>query len=80
MRSAPTSSRRCCGARKLPVPRQVLRYAAQVTWRLRLQPSSIGWVDMALNVPLLDSGRARTELGWAPRRAGSTRSATRSPG
>jgi nucleoside-diphosphate-sugar epimerase len=52
------------------VPRQVLRYAAQATWRLRLQPSSIGWVDMALNVPLLDSTRARTELGWEPRRTG----------
>ena len=26
-----------------------------------------GWVDMALAVPLLDSGRAREELGWRPR-------------
>jgi nucleoside-diphosphate-sugar epimerase len=66
----PDELARLLGARKLPVPRQVLRYAAQITWRLRLQPSSIGWVDMALNVPLLDSGRARTELGWEPRRTG----------
>jgi nucleoside-diphosphate-sugar epimerase len=56
--------------RKLPVPRQVLRQAAQLTWRLHLQPIPVGWVDMALNVPLLDTTRARTELGWEPRRTG----------
>ncbi len=37
------------------------------SWRLRLQPSPPGWLDMALQVPLMDSGRARTELGWEPR-------------
>jgi UDP-glucose 4-epimerase len=38
-----------------------------VTWRLRLQPSPPGWVDMGLGVPLMDTTRARTELGWTPR-------------
>jgi UDP-glucose 4-epimerase len=56
--------------RKLPVPRQVLRQAAQLSWRLHLQPIPVGWVDMALNVPLLDTTRARTELGWEPRHSG----------
>ena len=56
--------------RTVPVPRGVIRAAAALTWRLRLQPSSPGWVDMALNVPILDTGRARSELGWEPRFSG----------
>jgi nucleoside-diphosphate-sugar epimerase len=58
------------GARKVPVPGAVLRGAAAVTWRLRLQPSPEGWVDMALGVPVMDTSRARTELGWEPQRTG----------
>lgn len=54
-------------ARTVPVPPRVLRAAASATWRLRLQPSPPGWVDMALNVPLMDTGRARLELGWEPK-------------
>jgi UDP-glucose 4-epimerase len=58
---------RLLGARQVPVPPSVLRGAAALTWRLRLQPSPPGWVDMALGVPLLDTSRARKELGWTPR-------------
>jgi nucleoside-diphosphate-sugar epimerase len=58
------------GARKLPVPAAVLRGAAAVTWRLRLQPSPEGWVDMALGVPVMSTRRARNELGWQPRKTG----------
>ncbi|HET9023327.1 MAG TPA: hypothetical protein VFN64_02070, partial [Burkholderiaceae bacterium] len=54
------------GARKVPVPAQLLRGAAAVTWRLRLQPSPEGWVDMALAVPVMDTSRVRSELGWEP--------------
>jgi UDP-glucose 4-epimerase len=54
-------------ARKVPVPPRLLRAFVAVTWRLRLQPTPEGWLDMALNVPLLDSARARSELGWVPR-------------
>ncbi|MBD0339285.1 MAG: NAD-dependent epimerase, partial [Thermoleophilia bacterium] len=32
------------------------------------QPSPPGWLDLALAVPLLDVSRARSELGWEPRR------------
>ncbi|HEU4702254.1 MAG TPA: NAD-dependent epimerase/dehydratase family protein [Conexibacter sp.] len=55
-------------ARRLPVRAGLLRGAAAAAWRLRLQPSPPGWVDLALAVPLMDTTRVRTELGWEPRR------------
>ena len=55
------------GARRVPVPAGAARAAMDLTWRLRLQPSPPGWLDMALRVPLMDAGRAREVLGWAPR-------------
>ena len=58
---------RLLDARPVRVPGAMLRAGALVTWKLRLQPSPPGWVDMALQVPLLDTTRARTELGWTPR-------------
>lgn len=50
------------------VPRWLARRAADLSWRLHLQPSPVGWFDMAAQSPLLDSTRARTELGWSPQR------------
>jgi nucleoside-diphosphate-sugar epimerase len=55
------------GARRVPVRSGLLRAAADVSWRLRLQPSPPGWIDLALGVPIMDTTRAREELGWAPR-------------
>jgi nucleoside-diphosphate-sugar epimerase len=54
-------------ARPVPVAPRVLRAAAAATWRLRLQPSPPGWVDLAHAVPLMDTSRIRSELGWRPR-------------
>lgn len=54
-------------ARTFPLPASVARALTDVTWRLRLQPTPPGWLDMALNVPLMSSARARSELGWQPR-------------
>jgi len=54
-------------AREVPVSGRVLRRLADLSWRLRLQPADAGWVDMALGVPLMDTTRAREELGWNPR-------------
>jgi len=56
-------------ARRVPVRAGLLRGAAELSWRLRLQPSPGGWVDLALAVPLMDTTRARRELGWEPRRS-----------
>ncbi len=58
---------RLLGARLVPVSPRVLRAGATLTWRLHLQPTPPGWVDLAFGVPLLDSTRAREELGWSPR-------------
>jgi nucleoside-diphosphate-sugar epimerase len=58
---------RLLSARPVHVPAGLLRGAAALSWRLHLQPTSPGWVDMALQVPLMDITRAREELGWVPR-------------
>ena len=58
---------RVLGAKPLPLPGAALRLLADVTWRLHLQPTPAGWVDMALSAPVLDTTRARRELGWVPR-------------
>ncbi|HET9185207.1 MAG TPA: NAD-dependent epimerase/dehydratase family protein [Solirubrobacterales bacterium] len=54
------------GARSFPLPAGALRGAAQLSWKLRLLPTSPGWVDLALGAPMMDTGRAREELGWEP--------------
>ncbi|HEX2235140.1 MAG TPA: NAD-dependent epimerase/dehydratase family protein [Actinomycetota bacterium] len=55
------------GARPVRVPPRLLRWGAAATWRLRLQPSPEGWVDMGYRAPIMDTSRARTELGWTPK-------------
>jgi UDP-glucose 4-epimerase len=57
---------RLLGARPVPVPSSVLRRAAKLTWQAHLQPTSPDWLDIALGVPLMDTARAREELGWEP--------------
>jgi nucleoside-diphosphate-sugar epimerase len=52
--------------RVVPVPGAALRAAAALSWKARLQPIDAGWVRLALAAPLLDTGRAERELGWAP--------------
>jgi UDP-glucose 4-epimerase len=54
-------------ARVLKIDPGVLRGLANVTWKLRLQPTPYGWVEMGTNAPLMDASRARKELGWKPR-------------
>jgi UDP-glucose 4-epimerase len=63
----PTVLARALSARTVPMPISVARTAIAVSWRLRLQPTPPGWLDMGLSVPLMDTTRARTELGWDPR-------------
>lgn len=63
---SPESIARALGKRSFPVPTGVVRTAASLSWKLHLQPTPPGWLDMAQNVPMMSSERARTELGWEP--------------
>jgi nucleoside-diphosphate-sugar epimerase len=63
----PQELARLLDARTVPMPAGAARALTSVTWRLRLQPTPPGWVDLALGVPLMDTARARDELGWEPR-------------
>jgi len=56
------------GARHVHVPFRVLRTAADLSWRLHLQQVDAGWLDMAWQLPQLDSSRAALQLGWQPRK------------
>jgi len=41
--------------------------AVAAGWQARLIPASPGMVDLLLHLPIMDTTRARTELGWRPR-------------
>jgi UDP-glucose 4-epimerase len=51
-------------ARALELPAKLVRGAAWASWKLRLQPTSPGWLDMGMATPIMDIARARAELGW----------------
>jgi UDP-glucose 4-epimerase len=62
----PEELARLFDARPVPVPARVLRAGAAASYKLRLQPSEPGWLDMGLGVPLMDITRAHRQLGWQP--------------
>ena len=51
-------------ARLVHVPAGVVRAAMSAAWHARLQPVDPGWLDLGFAVPLMDTTRARVELGW----------------
>lgn len=53
------------GARLVHVPAAAVRAAVSVSWHARLQPLDAGWIDLAYAVPLMDTSKARSELGWS---------------
>ncbi|MCR8670030.1 NAD-dependent epimerase/dehydratase family protein [Agrococcus sp. HG114] len=60
---------RLVGARLwVPVPVPVVRALVAASYRLRLQPTDPGWVDMARVTPVMATDRIRA-LGWSPRRS-----------
>lgn len=59
----------CLGARTVRIPAWPVRAAVQAAWRLHLVPASPALFDAVLRLPIMDIGRARTELGWQPRRS-----------
>jgi UDP-glucose 4-epimerase len=54
------------GARLVHVPSSLVRPGVSLSWHARLQPVDPGWLDLGFSVPLLDTTRARRELGWEP--------------
>jgi UDP-glucose 4-epimerase len=58
---------RILNARTVPVSSRLARAGAGLSWRLRLQPVPPGWLDLSRQVPIMDTTRASTELGWTPR-------------
>jgi nucleoside-diphosphate-sugar epimerase len=48
-------------------PMWLIRGLVTLTWRLRLQPTDAGWVDIAAQVPVMRTDRARSVLGWEAR-------------
>jgi UDP-glucose 4-epimerase len=59
------------GSRSVAVPGRLVRIAAAAAWHLHLAPADPRLVDLALGIPLLDTTRARTELGWSPKWSGT---------
>ncbi|WP_227981328.1 NAD-dependent epimerase/dehydratase family protein [Nocardia spumae] len=51
----------------MSVPPGVVRAALTVGWRLRLVPAPADLFDAMMQLPIMDTGRARRELGWSPR-------------
>ncbi|WP_291313821.1 NAD-dependent epimerase/dehydratase family protein [Corynebacterium sp. UBA2622] len=54
--------------RFVELPPAVVRAAVTAAHRSGALPADAGWVDMAMGVPLMDTTRAKTELGWQPTR------------
>lgn len=54
------------GARPVRMPKAAARAALGVLWRLRLVPAEPALLDLFLSLPIMDTTRARVELGWAP--------------
>lgn len=54
------------GARHVQVPAAAVRAAVALSWHARVQQLDPGWIDLAFGIPLMDTSRARSELGWTP--------------
>ena len=53
-------------ARPVKVPARAARAVIAAGWHLHLVPASPSLFDLALSLPVMDSRRAREELGWQP--------------
>jgi len=53
-------------ARRIRISAKTLRRFMAASYRLRLHPSDPSWLDLAFQLPLMSTDRARRELGWSP--------------
>ena len=52
----------------MEMPPAIVRAAVVTAHRSGVIPADAGWIDMAMQVPLMDTTKARTELKWSPKR------------
>jgi nucleoside-diphosphate-sugar epimerase len=64
---SPAELARMLGAIRLPIPTGVAKRLVDVAYRARISPTGSPWIDMMRHPVLVDTTRARTELGWVPR-------------
>lgn len=55
--------------RPVEVPPAMVRTAMSAGHLTGLVAADAGWLDMGMNVPLMDNSRAKQELGWQPTRS-----------
>ena len=53
--------------RPVTVPPAALRPLFSLAYQARAVAADPGWLDMGMSVPVMDTGRARSELEWQPR-------------
>jgi UDP-glucose 4-epimerase len=53
--------------RTIPVRARVVRALIELSWRLGIQQTDPGWLDIATSVPIMSTERARRELEWVPK-------------
>lgn len=58
-------------ARPVGISHRLARAVVAASYRARVHPVHEGWLDLGLGVPKMSTGRARSELGWAPAHAAS---------
>jgi len=58
------------GLRPLKVPAAPTMFAARMVSKVPWMPSSLSWVEAMSHPAVMDTTRAKTELGWEPRYTG----------
>ena len=53
--------------RTIEVPAAALRPLVSLAYQAHAVAADPGWLDMGMSVPVMDTGRARSELDWTPR-------------
>jgi nucleoside-diphosphate-sugar epimerase len=53
-------------ARGVALPRRLVRAAVAVGWHTHLVPAHPELLELFLDLPVMDTTRARTQLGWEP--------------
>jgi UDP-glucose 4-epimerase len=54
------------GPTPIPMPTRLVRPFLDASWRARLQPIDVGWLDVVASMPILNTARAQAILDWRP--------------